>query len=1219
VRDPKEEDLRRGDEVARRAAQTIFHRPVVLEAGAGTGKTTALTARVLSWCVGKGWDQEMGSRPELEAEPDRIAGAVLEGVVAITFTEAAAAEMASRIAEGLSRIESGGCPIGLLPEVLPQSSDERRIRARALLGNLDRLTVRTLHGFCLRLLSEAPLESGLHPYFVVDGEGSRAEEIMQHVLERALKQAYGEPGDPHLLALVAEGWGPEELLEALGSLVHSPYSPEILDEDPFAPERLHGLLDHQRGMIEALLGTIENLNGDGWGKSTTTPRMLEALAETQRLLRAVEGAAQEDVIRMLEALGAVWEDSALKRLRDWASGNFNRTELRALGDGAEEVRRRVQPVLRGIQHLLRLRPGLFQHARKALGGLWREVKEEMRARGLVGFGDLLRIARDLLRRNPGVRNRIRRGIRQLLVDEFQDTDRIQCEILQFLALEGPPEDRPGLFLVGDPKQSIYGWRDADLEAYDAFIERVLAEGGELYRLSVNFRSVPVILQETERVVSQVMKKRRGLQPSFQSLIPCARRSLDPGFRKGQWRPVEYWVDWIRDEDTGEVRPPPTHEEAVEAEAEALAHDLLRLHQEEGVPWREMGVLLRSTGDVDVYLAAMRRAGVPYAVSKDRSYFRRREVIEASALIRCILDPNDLLALLTVLRSSWVGVPDAALLPLWRRGLPDLVSQLREDAPDRLRELTALVEEASEGLPNEVPGLERIKGWEKSLLWALRCLGKLRQSLEQDPPDLFLERLRLWTLMEASEAVRHLGSFRTANLERLFRIVNAALGEGQGDSEGILRALRMGVARGLEAEEGRPKEAVEDAVQVMTIHKAKGLDFQHVYLMQLHRGTGGREGRETRVEEMKGRVEYLLLGMPTPGYWEVEERKKEVEAAERVRTLYVAMTRAKDRLVMAGRWPKTLEGRDLETARTYMDLLAHREGGIPDLISASRETTLAGHVGVEMEEGILWCFPSLGEKTKEGLLPTLEGGFGLDPKRLDRDAALLAKRRREAEIRMKKQLGGPASAEAHEALRERFLEEFQTAWMGSARRREGSRVSLAVGAAVHQALELLNLKGDPQKEIRRQLGRLPDYLFGLVQQKDEETEALHRARSLLERMAQGNLLRRLFSLAEAVVARELPVLLAPRGENAPLGFLTGSVDLLYRDPHDGGWVVADFKTDEVASEEELASRISAYALQGRVYVRAIQEALALEHPPRFELWFLVLDRIVPVDPEAVPMT
>jgi ATP-dependent exoDNAse (exonuclease V) beta subunit len=171
------------------------------------------------------------------------------------------------------------------------------------------------------------------------------------------------------------------------------------------------------------------------------------------------------------------------------------------------------------------------------------------------------------------------------------------------------------------------------------------------------------------------------------------------------------------------------------------------------------------------------------------------------------------------------------------------------------------------------------------------------------------------------------------------------------------------------------------------------------------------------------------------------------------------------------------------------------------------------------------------------------------------------------------------------------------------RREAAQVA---GTAVHRVLEELELTGDVRAGLERGAerleGLLPDTLAG-----DDRDAALARGRELLARIAAGGLCDRLVGLAGQVVARELPVLLPP-GEGDAVGFVAGAVDLLYRDPETGELVVADYKTDRVESEAEVAEKVRDYGGQGRVYVEAVQRALGLSQPPRFELWFLHAGRI-----------
>jgi ATP-dependent helicase/nuclease subunit A len=1232
---PSEEILRAADRGARLEAQRRFDRPLLLQAGAGTGKTTTLVARLLAWSLGVGWDLALqrraarpaarpSVRPEGEGSPERTAAEVLRGVVAITFTEAAAAEMAGRTARELEALARGGDRPGWLdPEVLP-SPEETGRRARALLGALDHLQVRTIHAFCLGLMADHPLEAGVHPRLTVDADGRLLEEVVRETVEVALREGYGAPGDPHLMALAVRGFGPQEIVEALAALASAGLPARFLEEDPLGPGPLGAFRECLAVEANAVWELIlPRLRG---GRAPNARSIDKGLGILLDRFREVEDGPNLDTLKS-------WVDEALPEkleahLGKWAKGQLGATEASLFGEVRAELGAHAGELGRLLSHLRRIDPALLEAGRRALGPLLRQVENELRARGIATFDSLLTGAESLLARNPDVRARVRRQIDQLLVDEFQDTDRTQCELLRWIALDGPRDERPGLFLVGDPKQSIYGWRSADLRAYDGFVDLARRHGGEVESLVENFRSVPAILSEVARVIAPVMRETPGLQPPFEPLLACERRRDDPGFLRAGRSPVEHWVSWKRaGGKTSAV-------EAAELEAAALAADVRALHDTEGVSWREIALLLRGTGDLDVYLEALRRSRVPFVVGRDKQYYRRREVIEAAALVRAVLDPGDHLALLTVLRSILVGVPDAALIPLWRRGLPGLMTDLaparldEERMRERLFELKDLVQAAAAEVPADIPGIEQLRGWEAGLLAAMEHLAILRRSFESEPADLFVERLRRLFLPEALEAARYLGPYRLANLDRFFRQLLTAIEEGGGDLTAILRSLRRSVSEAREAEEGRPKDGAEDAVQVMTIHGSKGLDFGHVYLAQLHKSPGGDGGSGTEVGRLEGgRFEIRLFGAPTLGFDRVEAERRAVEAAERVRTLYVAMTRAKDRLVLMGIWPEgEAEARQPEQARTHMDLLAWRTDRPETSLAELWESAEGDGAAAAFPDlaGALWRFPALGPALGEaGFDAGPAEGAGLpEPEEIARASAALRVDRAAAEVHMARSWGGAASEEAHELLREELAARRLDEGEGAPRRPARSRSSqnggggeldreaaMAAGGAIHRALEEWNLAADPLDELARQRTRLPAYLAPLARGEVAD-RALPRAEDLLDRFGGSHLLERLQALAGHIVARELPVLLPPRdAAHAPVGVVTGAVDLVYRDPETGGLVIADYKTDEVEDPEEIARRAAVYAPQGATYVRALQEALDLAKAPRFELWFLRADRVV----------
>jgi ATP-dependent helicase/nuclease subunit A len=1173
------------DARARRLARQVFDRPLVLEAGAGTGKTTALVTRVLAWSFGPGW-QRAADALAAQAPPERIAARVLGRVVAITFTEAAAAEMGVRTAEALLAVESGARPVWLEPDALPSDTEACRMRARALRGALDHLVVQTIHAWCRRLLAAHPLDARVHPFLEVDADGRVQAEVVREVLDASLAAAYSLE-DSAALRLAGLGVGPPELELELLALLGEGVRARDLAADPFTPTRLAALRGRALRACRGLLAA----GGDALRaarRSPTTQRTLARVDATVDALRGDPWPDAEALGRFRERLHPEWERAELVRLRAWARGELGVTEQALVGQRRRELALAAASLLAIVDHLLRLEPRRLGLARDVLAGLLAEVEERLRGRGVVGFASLLSGAGDLLRERPDVARRVRAGIDQLLVDEFQDTDATQCDILRALVLFCPPDERPGLFVVGDPKQSIYGWRSADLAAYDAFVRDVESSGGRRARLCVNHRSVPAVLEEVERVVEPIMEREEGVQPPFEPLAPAPARRESPGFRRARFAPAEYWVSAEWDAEAG--APAPTRSgDASELEARALARELRELHEQHGVAWKDVGVLFRGRGDLEVYLAALRDGGVPFAVAGDRCYYRRREIVEAAALVRCVVDPNDQLALVTVLRSPLGGVPDAALVPLWSRRFPALAGALEGPATGALAELRRVVDEAAAALPADVPGLERVAGWDANLVHLLEVLALLRRSYREDPPDRFVERMRSLTLLEATEAARHLGAWRVANLERFFHELEAELA-GAADPFAFLRALRRAV-RGEEGrEEGRPEEAADDAVRVLTIHGAKGLAFEHVYVMQLHKGAGAEARQAVLAREKDGVLEYRLVGAPTPGFDRVARDRETVAAAEQVRALYVAMTRARERLVLAGLWPVHQRGR---RPGGVVELLARRRAGSPDLDATMGLVAAQGGAPIADACGARWVFPALAAEAaprrrrrrgQVGALPTAER---VAPSGDDRIPAVA--RRPSGDDRI------PAVA----------------------RRPSGDdRIARAVGTAIHRVLEEMDLGAGVQAELTR-----AELLEAAVRSTADTALAeavLARARALLARIARGSLAAELERLAPGIVARELPFLGPPAQAAGPVGVVAGVIDLVYRDPESAELVIADYKTDSPASAGEIALRASAYAEQGDVYQRALRGALGLAYQPRFELWFLAADRIiVPHTSEAGP--
>lgn len=1194
------------DRQARRSAQSVFDRPLLIEAGAGTGKTATLVNRIVAWLLTRGW--ELAAARVDGEDRARIAAQALEATVAITFTDAAAAEMATRVEAGLAayaehRLEKlKGFDAGLLE----LDGNEGRLRARALIASLDRLVIRTIHAWCRRLLARYPVEAGLGADFDVDADASVAERAAHEILEEELPGIYADPMlGRSAMRLAREGLGPEALRDALVGLSMNALPPEELASDGCDQDVIDAMRSMLAGPLDEMLDAFDARDPAMGPLSGHTITALDELRAIRAALSRPENDAAQWVAGVSSALrGAV---QARERLsKHWSRQGLQKQDVKRFNDDALVASiNQAAPALHAATRTLgALDYEGFDTRRVLLARLYPRMLERIHAEGFLTFGDLLRGVRGLFERNEQVLSEVRRGIDHLLVDEFQDTDALQCSLVEMLAFRGAADERPALFVVGDPKQSIYAWREADLAAYDAFKTRILAEGGEVAGLVVNFRSTAQVLEEVSAVVRPLMIEESGIQPAFQELLP--------GRDNPEGVDVEHWVSWNDDETKG--RENTLTDLACAIEADAIAREMRARHAE-GVSFGKMAVLLRSTGKLEALLEAFRDAGVPYVVARDRSYYRRREIVDAAAFVRAILDPGDMVALLAWLRSASVGAPDASLAYLWQAGLPAAMSSLglEEGALAAARSAIEKAREALGACDQEALGLDLVPRWPELLLEGVETLGALRASFRQDPADVFVEKLRRLSRVEAAEAGRYLAPFRVANLERFFGDLVEALDESRGNAQELLRSLRRAVSSAQEAEEARPETLTAEAVNVLTIHRSKGLDFDEVYVPQLHRGSGLRGGdRSSSAKEREGCWEIKLLGKPSPRSFLHSERDARVAEAEQIRLLYVAMTRARERLVLAGNW----FGK--HTGGAMIRHLPGREGGHPDLHTLFEEA-LEGPATSFHHEGARWRFPLAEGNQAIEKFDERDGKAPLDVDALLARSRVIQDGRDEArELRFAK-ASVPVSSISHESYRaERSVEldgsggdeaiDDDVAAV-AAPREERPRPGLPrlAGSIVHRVLERVDLALPLEDALKQAIRIGPVHAVGIGRREDW-IEAWKRAAEILNEVAKGPLPSRFDAIREHILARELPILTRPALlSEKDADVASGVVDLVYRCPTSGRIVVADYKTDLLATKEQALDK---YEGQLKAYALALRDAWGLDATPRSELWLLRMGDIVP---------
>lgn len=1209
------------DQRARRAAQSVFDRPLLLEAGAGTGKTATLVARLVAWSVGPGWTEAEAQARAVAATPptdDDIASRVLRAVVLITFTEAAAAEMGARAGQALADLAAGKAPIGFEHALVVGVSDATLAQRAAALSNaVEQLFVGTIHAFCYRLLLRAPLEASLHPKATIDADGHTIERLAREVVEGRLDLYWGdrEPArgdaDPLLaerraaaLALAQDDVGPAEIAEALEALLLAGADARDFDRDPLAESCVKHLVGRLVLALDPVLDVLRRAVS-GLAKAKAAKALAEGAMQLAAALTPPPSRAEELIV-LVEPLAT---RSVLERLRKaWTKGDFGKAETNAFGpEGMAALAAHSTALADMLKHIARLAPARLASARLLLQPMLEEARALQRRRGILAYGDLLGGARDLMHHDASVARKVRASIRQLFVDEFQDTDSVQCDLVRSIALEGPLASRPGLFVVGDPKQSIYGWRQADLASYEEFRGWVEAQGGEVLPLVVNRRSRAVVLDEVARTVGPIMHRVQGLSPEFQPLLrPPDGIPPEPVTPKGA-EAIEFWDS--RPLEGGVPSTIGNRPEFTRTEAQAVAADVLRLVAESGgkLPFSSFAILLRSTSSLEIYLEALKRSGIPFAVERDRGYYRRREVIDATSLVRAVLDPEDHLSLAAWMRSPSVGVPDRALLALWRAGFPGAVGALqdgfaradagaRDNAPSS--DVVRAVAAAQKLLARDPGASAVLPRWPDLVVDAASAIGELRRAAAELPSDRFVERLRTRTLLEVTEGSRFLGAFRAANLGRFFRELAAALEAGGGDVHETLRMLRAGQEGRREGEEGRPLEIERDAVRVMTIHKSKGLEFECVYVLSLDKASRGRGSDRNRTEFVHRRLAeaYVLLGAPTLDYDEVESHKKAVEQHETARLFYVATTRAKSRLVLSAAWGQLPAGE-------HMAKLVAGRARVLEAMGEPAPLRIDAH-------GAAWRWVAAAGPAPSAL--PAESHAEPEPAGAARRHFLdLVDLREVAHAREARARTAPISGRAQDSG--------DVAVQPAAPARRGAsglerRAARIVGDALHRALERFDLTA-AATDLPRALARERQALAAAIeaQSAGPSAPALARFDELAEGLLHGPLAAHLARVAPHVLARELPLLQAAEAPedntDRPIDAWVGTVDLVYRDPDTGQIVVVDHKSDRFADRADRAARIQHYGLQVHHYRAALASALPEDADLVCELWLLESREVV----------
>lgn len=1134
------------DAGARLRIRSALDATLVVEAAAGTGKTTELVHRLVAVLA---------------------AGTDVGRIVAVTFTDKAAGELKLRLRSGLESARKHA-----------EEGPRREALARAL-AHLEEARIQTIHGFCADLLRERPVEARIDPRFELLGEGD-ARSLFDETFSRWVTAALAAPPEGLRRALRRRGReGPLERLRAAAEDLRAfRHLPAPWRREPFERDALADALVRELFALADLTDRAASPRDRLFCDTKPIRDVAARLRRAELSRRRDHDEVEAEICRLAAVRDAMTpRKGSGKSYGDGLSREEVLAAVESFRAHAEEFRTRADADLAAL-------------LQRELGEVVARYEADKARTGRLDFEDLLLRARDLLRDSRAARADFQARFDRIFVDEFQDTDPLQADILLLLAASDPDASDPRavapvpgkLFVVGDPKQAIYRFRRADLAIYERVKRQLVAAGAEHVELTTSFRSVPAI----QKLVNAAFAPRmpgddgEGVQAAYVPL--AAARESAPAQAAVVALPVPspYGKQRLSTKSVKESIP-----DAVAAFVDWLVHesgvtvtDPERPKERVPIAARHVCLLFRnltSFGD-DVarpFARALEGRGIPHVLVGGRSLHAREEAQAVLAALTAIEWPDDALHVYATLRGPLFSLSDDALLAyadVARGGGEDAAKRRLEIHPMRrfigpLSDATAAVRDA------------------------LALLAELHRARNRRPVAETIGALLEATRAHAAFALWPSGEQALANVLYLVDLARAYEHQGGLSFRGFLERMRERAERG--APEAPILEEASDGVRMMTVHKAKGLEFPVVVIADPT--TMPRRTASRHVDAAAGLAAIELAGCRPWELIEHEEEELRHDRAESVRLAYVAATRPRDLLVVpvVGDAPRFPEG-------SWIDpLLAALAPADPKGPAKAPGCPPFG------PDSVLERPPELaaGPSTVVPGLHVLAGGAEVvywDPRALPLDREPLVGVRRDELLREPARAVVDEDLAAYAAFRAE-----RAATLGT-----GARPSLVVDTATARA-------GDEAAEVsmrdvalvevpRATWSRPSGKRFGTLVHAtlaevalDADDDVVARVAALEGRvlgateievvaaadLARAALAHPLFARARAAAAqglcrRETP--LAMVGDDGAL--VEGIVDLAFFD--EGAWTVVDFKTDI-----SIAHELERYRRQVSLYAQAIERA------------------------------
>ncbi len=1074
------------DEEARRKIQTALDTTLLVEAGAGSGKTHSLVDRMLALLAS--------------------GRARINTFAAVTFTRKAAAELRGRFQTELEKA------------VLSTQDKEIHDRLAEALHYLEQCFIGTIHSFCAKLLKERPIEIALDPDFkeLEEIENSIFRESCWH--DYLIKAWLEDESALHSLGRI--GLSPDDLKDAFVSLALFPEVESMAGSDTepdyeYFRTELEDFLERVRGRVPRV-------------------RPAKGFDDIQRLMHRCllrqDNLDFADPVVLMETYEVMDKSGKITQNR-WPSkdeAKAFKAEFDAFKESTVAEALRQWREYRHSKILTFLKPALDFFNEKRL------------AQFKLNFQDQLMLASRLLRDNPEVRQYFSRRFSHILVDEFQDTDPIQAEVLLYLTGTDEEEKdwqklvpRAGsLFLVGDPKQSIFRFRRADIDTYNMVKDQILRGGGEVLHLTTNFRSLSSLGVWNNSV--------------FKNILPENANKYQAGFSP---------LDTVREENERmhgiykisipkQVRNNKEHIAAIDAQriADFIRHSMSDDADAEEV-WQpsDFLILLRYKKNMNVYARAFEQRGIPYEITGSKAFIESEEIREILNLAKALNDPDNPIYTVAALRGVFFGVSDNDLYAHKQKGG---------------RFYFLIGEDGKEGeAKNRVSqSLSKLRQW-----WEWIRIYPATTALE-----MIFEDSGIVNYAASSE----MGSSRAGSLFKLLALLRSQEREGAASFSELV-AFMAELVTVYDIEEMSLNPGGTNAVRLMNLHKAKGLEAPFVFLANPV-GQKPHDPNQHIIRmgmtpggyfQFSKKVGFQWKTLSHPVIWEEKaEEEGRYDKAEEERLMYVASTRARDCLVIS----------------TYEENIGDKRawGVLDDRLQDVSELEI----------------PERGEEKEREKLKLKKGEWAVAKKQIEEkyERAILPSYGVESVTSLaKKDKGRPE-------------------W------RRGS-YGMAWGRAVHKMLEIVGkwngdgeINGGETDEQGTKLDRLAENVL-VAEEMDIGKKA--ELVNLIESIRKSEFWKRAIQAEKRFY--EVPFSIGTTekelgGEGDLPVILTGAIDFAFLE--DDGWVIVDFKTDDV--KDDLDSFVKYYAPQVELYSKYWSEITG-ENVKESGLYFTSLNKWVEI--------